>query len=487
MRELAEQALLNQVAPSAALVTSNGDILYLHGRTGMYLEPSPGEAGINNILKMAREGLRRELATALHKAVSSKETVKISGLRVKTNGHFTAINLTVRPVMPRGDDATTDAPLYLVVLEESLEAVASRQSPVASNPKRNKPTTGSTSSGQTNDRRPTTDDRRLTADDHSTIAALEKELREKDEYLQSANEELETSNEELKSSNEEMQSVNEELQSTNEELETSKEELQSVNEELSTVNSELQTKVTDLSQTNNDMNNLLAGTGIATVFVDYEMRVMRFTPASTKIINLIPGDVGRPVGHILSNLVGYDRLTADVKSVLDTLLPKEMEVQTPDSNWYSMRIQPYRTVENVIEGAVISFVDITEIQQTREALRKANDLCRLAIVVRDSHDAVIVQDLHGKVLAWNPSAERIYGWSEAEALKMNIRETIAKNLREAALEKIKQLVNSNVLEPYQVKRLSKDGKTIDIMLTATALVDNAGKIYAIATTEREVK
>ncbi len=483
MRELTEQSLLNQVAPSAALVNSNGDILYLHGHTGMYLEPTPGEAGINNILKMAREGLRRELATALHKAVSTKETVRIPSLKVKTNGDFTAVNLTVRPVMAKGNDGT-DAPLYLVVLEEALEAVVSNQSPAAS---RQSPAIRRKISPRltTDDRRLATNDQRLT--DHSTIAALEKELREKDEYLQSANEELETSNEELKSSNEEMQSVNEELQSTNEELETSKEELQSVNEELSTVNSELQTKVTDLSQTNNDMNNLLAGTGIATVFVDYKMRIMRFTPASTKIINLIPGDAGRPIGHILSNLVGYNQLTADVKSVLETLLPKEMEIQATDDKWYSMRIQPYRTIENVIEGAVISFLDITEIQKTREALRKANDLCRLAVVVRDSHDAVIVQDLNGNVLAWNPSAERIYGWSETEALKRNIRETIAENLREAALKKIKQLVNSNVLKPYQVKRITKDGKTIDIMLTATALVDNAGKIYAIATTERELR
>ena len=143
-------------------------------------------------------------------------------------------------------------------------------------------------------------------------SALKQELRAKEEYLQAANEELETSNEELKSSNEEMQSVNEELQSTNEELETSKEELQSVNEELATVNAELQTKVADLSRANNDMNNLLAGTGIGTVFVDHQLRILRFTPAATRIINLIPGDVGRPVGHIVSNLVGYDRLVADV-------------------------------------------------------------------------------------------------------------------------------------------------------------------------------
>ena len=160
-----------------------------------------------------------------------------------------------------------------------------------------------------------------------------------------------------------MQSVNEELQSTNEELETSKEELQSVNEELATVNAELQKKVADLSRANNDMNNLLAGTGIGTVFVDHQLRIQRFTPAVTQVINLILTDVGRPVGHIVSNLVGYDRLVEDVQAVLDTLAPKEVEVQTKAGAWYLLRIRPYRTLENVIEGAVITFTEITEMKK----------------------------------------------------------------------------------------------------------------------------
>jgi two-component system CheB/CheR fusion protein len=189
-------------------------------------------------------------------------------------------------------------------------------------------------------------------------------LRTQEEFLQ-------TSNEELKSSNEEMQSVNEELQSTNEELETSKEELQSVNEELATVNAELQTKVADLSQANNDMNNLLAGTGIATVFVDHQLRILRFTPSATRIINLILSDVGRPVAHIVSNLAGYDRLPEDVQAVLDGLIPKELEVQTRSGEWYAMRILPYRTLDNVIEGAVITFVDISEAKKAQEALRES--------------------------------------------------------------------------------------------------------------------
>ena len=278
----------------------------------------------------------------------------------------------------------------------------------------------------------------LGPDVDARIAALKQELRAKEEYLQTTNEELETSNEELKSSNEEMQSVNEELQSTNEELETSKEELQSVNEELATVNAELQTKVADLSRANNDMNNLLAGTGIGTVFVDHQLRILRFTPAATQIINLILSDVGRPVGHIVSNLVGYDRLVADVQAVLDTLVPKEVEVQTKAGAWYLLRIRPYRTLDNVIEGAVITFIDITEMKKAQEALRESEALRRLAVVVRDAHDAITVQDLEGRILAWNPGAERMYGWSEAEALAMNIRDLIPESQREEALAVVRQ-------------------------------------------------
>ena len=282
----------------------------------------------------------------------------------------------------------------------------------------------------------------------------------------------------------EMQSVNEELQSTNEELETSKEELQSINEELATVNAELQLKVVDLSRANNDMNNLLAGTGIGTVFVDHQLRILRFTPDASEITNLIPSDVGRPLVHIVSNLVGYDQLVADAQSVLKTLIPVEQEVQTHDGKWFTMRILPYRTLDNVIEGAVISFFDITEMVQTREALHHANEQLRLAVVLRDSSDAITVKDLAGRILAWNPGAVRLYGWTEAEALKMNVRDRIPPAQREQEIEKVKQLIQAEVLEPYLTQRLTKSGRIVEISMIATALLDEAGKIYGIATTER---
>jgi two-component system CheB/CheR fusion protein len=458
LRELTESELLQQVIAAGALVNGQGDILYLHGRTGMFLEPAPGEAGINNILKMAREGLRNDLAMALHKAAGTKGTVCHPGLRVKTNGHFTTVNLTVRPVTT-GAGASLASPLYLVILEEAGEP---GQVPVVTEP------AGSD---------------KLPVD--VRIEALKAELRAKEEYLQSANEELQSSNEELKSSNEELQSVNEEMQSTNEELETSKEELQSLNEELSTVNAELQVKMLDLTRANNDMNNLLSGTGIATVFLDHQLRILRFTPTASEIINLIPIDAGRPVAHIVSNLVAYDRLVADAQSVLDTLIPKEVEVQTLAGKWYTLRILPYRTLANVIEGAVMTFVDITEIVKTREALKSANDQIRLAVILRDAHDAITVQDLEGRTIAWNPGAVKLYGWSEAEALAMNVRDRIPKGLRAGALTTLIQLSRAEVLAPYQTQRMTKSGAIVEVSIISTALVNEAGTMYAVATTERK--
>ena len=461
LREVTEQALLRHVAPAGALVTARGDVLYLHGRTGLFLEPPPGETGTLNILKMAREGLRSALTEALHKATRTTEPVRGRAPRVRTNSHFTTVDVTIR-LATADPTAAPDARLYLVVLED---VPAARPEPAP----------------------PGTVGEAPAADGEARVAALLQELGAKEESLQSMNEELETSTEELKSSNEEMQSVNEELQSTNEELETSKEELQSVNEELATVNAELQTRVADLTRTNNDMNNLLAGTGIGTVFVDLRLRVLRFTPAASAIINLIPGDVGRPVAHIVSNLVNYDRLVPDVQAVLDTLVPREVDVLTRDGKTYTLRIQPYRTLDNVIEGAVLSFVDVTETVRIRDELHRANDLSRLAVVVHDAYDAVTVQDLDGHTLAWNPGAVRMYGWTEAEALLLNVRERVPADQRDATLARLDRLSRAEILEPFRTHRVTKQGTLVEVSITATRLVNETGRVYAFAATERAVE
>ena len=463
LKETTERILLQHYAPTSILVSERGEILYIHGSTGRYLEMASGEPTMS-ILKMAREGLKRDLTTALHSTVKYKKPVERHGLKVKTNGDFSRVNLTILPVPPTAD-SITELTLYLVVLEEAKETEKLLPSAASEGTLLEQPD-------------------ETTNEKDALVIRLKQELRANEEYLQSANEELETSNEELKSSNEEMQSVNEELQSTNEELETSKEELQSVNEELATVNTELQTKVFDLSRANNDMNNLLAGTGVGTVFVDFKLLIQRFTPSITQVINLILSDVGRPVGHIVSNLVGYETLTVDIKAVLDTLIPKEVEVQNREGAWFLLRIRPYRTLENVIEGAVVTFFDISEIKRTREALRIANDQLRLAEVVRNTHDAILQQDMEGHIMAWNPAATKLYGWSEAKALQMNIRELIPEKLREVDLERIQQLSRKDIIEPYRTQRIAKSGAVVEVWLTASALLNEAGEVYAVATTER---
>jgi two-component system, chemotaxis family, CheB/CheR fusion protein len=465
LQHIAERTLLEHYAPVGALVSERGDILYLLGRTGRYLEPTPGEASMN-IFRMAREGLRGDLTIALHRAVSLGTRNRHPGLRVKNDdGTFTSVSLTVLPVPPDPEGATPRG-LFLIILEEELAADPRHASEAAMEIAEGKAA--------------------LSTDLDAYILRLKQELRAKEEYLQTTNEELETSNEELRSAHEEMQSVNEEMQSTNEELETSREELQSVNEELATVNNELQAKVVDLSRSNNDMKNLLSGTGIGTIFVDYVLRILRFTPAVSSLINLIETDVGRPVDQIRSNLTGYDHLAADIREVLETLVPKELEVQTNNGEWFLLRIRPYRTLENVIEGAVITFTEISVMKKAQAALRDSEALRRLAVVVRDARDGILVQDMTGRILAWNLGAERMYGWSEAEALALNIRDLMPESEREQALAAVRQQCVAGVLEPQRQERIAKDGRTVQVSVIVSPLVNDAGETYAIATTERGV-
>jgi len=457
LRELTEQTILKHIAPSSALINEDGDILYLHGRMGKYLEMASGLAGVNNILRMTREELQYNLMLAFKEVKKTDKTVRYYGITIKSDGELIRVNLTVHSV-----DASNGTTLYVVIVEEMNDEY------YLTNTKIQNPT----------------EDSKLSTDER--IVVLKQKLLLQENILQDANDKLERTNNELRAYNEEIQSMNEELQSTNEELETSKEELQSVNEELSTVNTELQSKVSDLFQSNNDMNNLLAGTGIGTIFVNHQLSILRFTPAVTEIINLIASDIGRTVGDIVSNLVGYNNLIDDTQTVLNTLIPFEIEVQTKMGAWYLMHIQPYRTLKNVIEGAVISFINISEMVKIRQELQKANEISRLAIVVHDAHDAITVQNIKGEIIAWNPAAQKMYGWSEAEALKMNVQENIPKGLHSEFKTIVKNLMQGDVVKPYLTKRLCKNGEIHNVYLTATALKNSNEKVYAIATTEQIV-
>jgi len=463
LRELTENTLLEQITAAAILVNEKGDILYLHGNAGKYLELPAGEMGTNNIFKMTHSTLQRGLIVSLHKLIETKEIVRDEGVKVNINGQFITLNIIIVPVSMNGVSLSKSA-LYLIVLEKTNVLDTENEDGLDKQTKV------------------------LTSDTNAHVLRLRQELYAQEKFLKTSSEELNISNEELRSSNEEIQSMNEELQSSNEELETSREELQSVNEELSTVNAELQMKVVDLSHANNDMNNLLAGTGIGTIFVDHELKLLRFTPAVTKIVNLILSDLGRPINHITTNMIEYNNLKEDLQEVLNTLTTQEREIRTKDEKYYLMRIAPYRTQENVIEGAVITFVEITEIFKMREALSEANTkLLRMAVIVQDANDAIIMQDLDGKILAWNAGAVKMYGWSEEEALKMNMKEMIPKMYKNELLSNIKMLKQESSLDPYNTKRITKDGVVINIWVTVTALLNKDAKIYAIARTEQEIK
>ena len=249
----------------------------------------------------------------------------------------------------------------------------------------------------------------------TAVKQLEDELRATQQELQSTIEDLQASNEELRVANEEVVSTNEELQSTNEELETSKEELQSVNEELTIVNSQLQEKVERLDAANSDMANLLKSTEIATLFLDDELRIKFFTPATKRVLKLIPSDMGRPISDLSLNFTDYD-LPFDARAVARGGDVIEREVQHADGSHYIVRVMPYRNQKDQIDGVVITFSDITRLR------RAEKQIVRLATVVTDSNDAVILFDPTGNILAWNRGAQNTYGWSEAEALRMNIRD-----------------------------------------------------------------
>ena len=331
LQSLADKLLLQEFSPPAALVNDKGDILYISGRTGKYLEPAAGKANWN-VHVMARPGIRTQLAAALRQVLLEKKTVELHGLRLEEDAH-SMLDVTVRILNePQALQGTV-----IIVFHDVTVAPAAKTK-----------------------RRRATD---------VVDPAVNSELARSREEIRSLHQEMRASQEELQSANEELQSINEELQSANEELTTSKEESQSMNEELQTVNAELRSKLDDLALAQSDMQNLLNSTEIATLFLDNALNVRRFTEHISRIIHLRDGDIGRPLSELASTLV-YPQLHTDAKEVLRTLAFSEKQIATTDGHWLTVRIMPYRTAANVINGVVITFVDITASKELEARLRK---------------------------------------------------------------------------------------------------------------------
>ncbi|MBI5542409.1 MAG: PAS domain-containing protein, partial [Deltaproteobacteria bacterium] len=381
--EAFERMMLAEYCAPGAVVNQAGNILCVAGRTGRFLQPPAGPL-TTNVLDVAQRGLRLELRGALRAAVETGQTAIRQDILVEDDGAPVQLRLTVRPLSGAG----VEPGLFVVVLQEQAPVAESEEEALAREPDRKRG--GGASAARE--------------------LELERELQATRADLRSTVEDLEASNADLVSSNEEMLSTNEELQSANEELYTAQEELRSVNEELTAVNSQLQQKVKELARANDDLANLFASTSIATLFLDPEMRVARFTPAATTLFRLREGDLGRPITDLAPRFCGRD-VVEDAAAVLRSLRPVEGEVRSEDGErWYSVRVLPYRTLEGQVAGVVLTFVDVTGLRLAQAELRRQAGLLHL------SHDAMLVWRLEDRdIETWNRGAEELYGYSDEEA------------------------------------------------------------------------
>ncbi len=400
LKELTERLVLNEYAPAAVLINRRFEVLYVTGPLVNYLEFPLGEL-TKDLLALARAGLRTKLRFACNNVIRDSKTVVDTEARVRRDGHYVHCSITVRPI----SDTKESEGLMLVVFQDR-----SRQDRGAE---------------------PSLDEQKAEApqgEDSPLVQQLELELKSTSEELHSTIEEMESSTEELKTSNEEIMSVNEELQSANEELETSKEELQSVNEELSTVNSQLQDKVVELDKATDDLMNLMSSTEIATIFLDEQLNIKRFTPPTKSLLNLRITDVGRPLREIAPKFPD-DQMLIECQQVLEKLIPMEHEVQTDEPRYYLRRILPYRSTDNHIGGVVITFVDLTQRKQAEAVQREADDRSvaalhesneRLGAILDTAADAIITIDQQGQIDSLNRATETLFGYARDELIGQNV-------------------------------------------------------------------
>ena len=445
---LAQKALLDRFAPPSVLINEKGDIEYFYGDTGSFLQPPRGKP-TNNVIDMARKGLRHPLLVSLRTAVMEKKEIALQGLRVKTNGAFERIDLLIHPLRARGDGGY----LFLVTFQKASIAMA-----------------GTFSEG------PEDADKII-----GRAQELELELKYTKDSLYANIEEAQASNEELKSANEELQSTNEELQSTNEEMETSKEELQSVNEELTTVNTELESKIDQLSETENVLKNLLDNTNVGTVFLDEKLKIIRFTAEAVKVINLIPADVGRPLAHIVSNLQDVD-LVADAQDVLDTLLFTEKEVRSKSGAWYLMRIMPYRAPSQTVEGVVLSFTNITlakSITEEQAARRYAES------IVNAVREPLIVLDAELRIVSVNNAFCTTFNISRNEPVGKLIYDLKDRQWDIPELRKLLEAIlrENTIFRDFKVPYNAEHGRSKVMLFNARAIMKDETPFHILLAIE----
>ena len=384
LAETFHKILLEDYTPPSLLLNERGDILYINGKTSMFMQISSGEA-VFNIHRLAKEELKYALGNALHQAWEQKDKIEISEIKVKDNGQLHLVGFKV--------DYITEVPLQDLLLvtfyDHGVQKKKSRTGNLVE-PSRN-----------------------------GAVEELEKELIYTKQQLHSTIEQMETSLEELKSTNEELQSTNEELQSTNEEALTTKEEMQSLNEELMTINLQYQNKAEELTQLNNDMKNLLDNTEIGTIFLDNQLNILRFTPQVTKLFNVIPSDLGRSITHIVSNF-DYPSLEDSIREVIEKLSGKELEVSTKKGEWYNLRIMPYRTMDNFISGAVVTFTKITPVKAMENKLQTLINYTQSMIDTLT--DATVFLDNDGKILVVNRQFSQFFNLKEQDLKEQSFLE-----------------------------------------------------------------
>ena len=437
---LSDQLLLQHFSPPGVLVTETGDIIYISGHTGKYLEPAVGKANMN-IYAMLREGLRNEFSAAFRKAIQTKHTVVLRNLKVGKNGSTQTLNMNIKWIEKPEPLNGMIMIIFTDVQEVNDINIVEKKGKKSLN----------------NIRR----------------TELDEELQRLREEMKCTQEEMQTSQEELKSTNEELQSTNEELQSTNEELTSSKEEMQSLNEELQTVNTELQSKVNDFSRVNNDMKNLLNSTDIATLFLDKELNIRRYTNEATKIFKLIKSDIGRPFTDLVSDLI-FPELATDALEVLRTLTFIKKQIPAKDGRWFSIRIMPYRTFDDRIDGLVITFFNITDHKKLEGELNETEQLHRM--LLKSSSDVILRLSADWKILEFNPEAEIFFNKKSEETVNQNyIQMFVPESLRKKTEKDLNTLLTEGLDGKYKTQVITA-GDTISVVEWSVDLLFNILKM-----------